>query len=54
MAISSATIDMVREDEREVDSMRADLVNLRHQVEYYQDTTQAVRFMRTEIEEIYT
>jgi uncharacterized protein YqgQ len=29
-------------------------VYLRHQVEYYQDTTQAVRFMKIEFEEIYT
>jgi hypothetical protein len=29
-------------------------VHLRHQVEYYQDTTQEVRFMRIEFEEIYT
>jgi hypothetical protein len=34
--------------------MRAELVHLRHQLEYYQDTTQAVRFMRTEFEDIYT
>jgi hypothetical protein len=34
--------------------MRVELVHLRHQVEYYQDTTQVVRFMRTEFEEIYT
>jgi hypothetical protein len=54
MAISSATIDREREDEREVDSMREELVHLKHQVEYYQDTTQAVRFMRIEFGEIYT
>jgi hypothetical protein len=40
MAISSATMDKEREDEREYDSMRVELVQLRHQVEYYQDTTQ--------------
>jgi hypothetical protein len=54
MAISSATMDREREDEHEVDSMRVELVQLRHQVEYYQDTTQAVRFMRVELGEIYS
>jgi hypothetical protein len=33
--------------------MRADLVHLKHQVEYYQDTTQEVRFMRIEFGDIY-
>jgi hypothetical protein len=54
MAIYSATIDWAREYEWEEDSMREELVHLRHRVEYYQDTTQAVRFMRIEFEEIYT
>jgi hypothetical protein len=54
MAISSATIDREREDEREDDSMRAELVQLRHQVEYYGDTTQEIRFIRDEIREIYS
>jgi hypothetical protein len=48
IAISSATIDREKEDEREVESMREELAHLRHQVEYYQDATQAVRFMKIE------
>jgi hypothetical protein len=36
MAISSATINREREDEWEAESMRVELVHLRHQVEYYQ------------------
>jgi hypothetical protein len=39
MPISSAIIDREREDEREVDSMRGELVHIKHQVEYYKDTT---------------
>jgi hypothetical protein len=48
MAISHATIDRAKEDEREVDSMRRELENIRHQVDYYKDTTQAVMILRDE------
>jgi hypothetical protein len=48
MAISNATIDREKEDEREAKSMRRELEHLRHQVEYYRDTTQEIIFMRVE------
>jgi hypothetical protein len=51
MAISSATIDREKEDEWEVESMRRELEHLRHQVEYYRDTTQVIIFMRDEFQE---
>ena len=54
MDISSATIDREREYERESDSMRSELLHLKHQVEYYHDTTQKLRFMGIEFREIYS
>jgi len=53
MAISSATNDKEREDVWEDESMREELVHLRHHIEYYQDTTQEVRFIRGYLKEIY-
>jgi hypothetical protein len=37
MAITDATLDMGKMDEREVDTMRKELYHLRHQAEYYQN-----------------
>jgi hypothetical protein len=46
MAISHATIDRAKEYEREVVSMRKELESLRHQVDYYKDTTHAMMILR--------
>jgi hypothetical protein len=46
MAISHATIDQAKVDEREVDAMRKELESLRHQAYYYKDTTQAMMILR--------
>jgi hypothetical protein len=48
IAISSTTINISKEDEREAKYIRVELVDLRHQVEYYQDATQVVRLMKIE------
>jgi hypothetical protein len=51
MAISHATIDKSRVEEREVDAMRRELESLRHQVEYYKDTTQVVLILKEDFSE---
>jgi hypothetical protein len=44
MTISHATIEKDKEDEMEVDAMRRELETIRHQDDYYKDTTQAIIF----------
>jgi hypothetical protein len=39
MAITDATLDKEKMDEREVASMRKELDHLRHQAKYYQNLT---------------
>jgi hypothetical protein len=40
MVITNATLDEAKRDEQEATAMRNELEDLRHQAEYYQDTTQ--------------
>ena len=39
MDITNATLDMEKGDEREVDEMKKEMDHLRHQAEYYQNST---------------
>jgi hypothetical protein len=54
MAITDATLDRVKMDEREATSMRKELEHLRHQVEYYQDTTQEIILLKGDFMEVYS
>jgi hypothetical protein len=48
MAITDATLDMEKRDEREVASMKKELDHLRHQAKYYQNSTQVVVLLKCE------
>jgi hypothetical protein len=48
MAITDATLDREKRDEREVATMKKELDHLRHQAEYYQNSTQAVVLLKCE------
>jgi hypothetical protein len=49
MAIIDATLDRRKRDEREVTSMSKEMDHLRHQDEYYQNSTQAVVLLKSEL-----
>jgi hypothetical protein len=53
MSITNATLDREKRDEREVDAMKKELYHLRHQVEYYQNSTQIVVLLKSEFREMY-
>ena len=48
MAITDATLDMEKRDKREVSAMKKELDHLRHQAEYYQNSTQAVVLLKSD------
>jgi hypothetical protein len=53
MAITDATLDREKKDEEEAAAMRKELDHLRHQAEYYQNSTQAVVLLKSEFREMY-
>jgi hypothetical protein len=53
MAITDATLDREKRDEREVAAMKNKLDHLRHQAEYYQNSTQAMVLLNCEFREMY-
>jgi hypothetical protein len=53
MDITDATLDKEKMDEREVASMKKELDHLRHQAEYYQNSTQAMVLLNYEFQEMY-
>jgi hypothetical protein len=53
MAIIDVTLDRKKRDEREVTSMSKEMDHLRHQDEYYQNSTQAVVLLKSEFREMY-
>ena len=53
MAINDDNLDREKRYEREVASMKKELDHLRHQVEYYQNSTQAVVLFKCEFWEMY-
>ena len=53
MAITDATLDREKMDEREVASMKKELDHLWHQEKYYQNSTQAVVLLKCEFREMY-
>jgi polyhydroxyalkanoate synthesis regulator protein len=53
MAITDATLDRAKRDEKELAAAMKELEHLRHLVKYYQDTTQAVVYLRSEFKEAY-
>jgi hypothetical protein len=53
MSITDATLDKEKKDEEELVSSLKELENLHHLSKYYQDTTQAAVFLRSELPEAY-
>jgi hypothetical protein len=53
MAINDATLNRQKKDEREVVSVNKELDHLRHQAEYYQNSTQVVVLLKCEFQEMY-
>jgi hypothetical protein len=53
MTITDATPDREKRDEEELAIALKELEHLRHLEKYYQDTTQAVVFLRSEFKEAY-
>ena len=53
MAITYATLDREKRDEQEATAMRKELEHLRHQAEYYQDTTQAIILLKSDFMQVY-
>jgi hypothetical protein len=53
MAITDATLDRVKRDEEELAPTLKEMENLRHLVKYYQDSTQATVFLRSEFQDAY-
>jgi DNA repair ATPase RecN len=53
MAITDATLDREKRDEKELVSAKKELDHLCHLAKYYQDSTQAVVFLRSEFRETY-
>jgi hypothetical protein len=53
MAITDATLDREKMDEREVASMKKELDYMRYQAEYYQNSTQVVVLLKCEFREMY-
>jgi len=54
MAITDATLDRERRDEKELSSALKELEHLHHLEKYYQDSTQAMVFLRSEFQDTYT
>jgi DNA repair ATPase RecN len=53
MALSDATLDRAKRDEKELAVAREELDHLRHLAEYYQGATEIVVYLRSELEESY-
>jgi hypothetical protein len=53
MAITDATLDRARRDEKELVVVLKDLEHLCHLEKYYQDSTQAMVFLRSEFQDAY-
>jgi hypothetical protein len=53
MAITDATLDRERRDEKELATALKELEHLRHLEKYYQDSTQATVFLRSEFQDAY-
>jgi hypothetical protein len=53
MEITDATLDREKRDEEELVASLKELEHLRHLEKYYQDTTQAAVFLRSEFQEAY-
>jgi hypothetical protein len=53
MAITDATLDRERKYEEDLDAALKDLEHLRHLEKYYQDSTQATVFLRSEFQDAY-
>ena len=53
MALSDATLDRDKWDEKEMDTTWKELENLRHLYEYYQGATQTTVYLRSELKEAY-
>jgi hypothetical protein len=53
MAISDATLDRAKRDEKELATTLKELEHLRHLAEYYQGTTQTTVYLRSEFKEAY-
>jgi hypothetical protein len=53
MEITDATLDRAKRDEEELATALKELEHLRHLEKYYQDTTQAAVFLRSEFQEAY-
>jgi hypothetical protein len=53
MEITDATLDREKRDEEELAAALKELEHLRHLEKYYQDTTQAAVFLRSEFQEAY-
>jgi hypothetical protein len=53
MAITDATLDRERKDEEELATVLKELDHLRHLEKYYQDSTQAMVFLRSEFQDAY-
>jgi hypothetical protein len=54
MAISDATLDRPKWDEKELVAAMKELENLRHLAKYYEDTTQAAVYLRSKFKEAYS
>jgi hypothetical protein len=52
MAINDATLDREKMDEQEATAMRKELEHLRHQEDYYHDTTQVKIFLKGDFMEV--
>jgi hypothetical protein len=53
MAITDATLDRERRDEKELVTALKELEHLHHLEKYYQDSTQAMVFLRSEFQDAY-
>jgi hypothetical protein len=53
MAITEATLDRERKDEEELSTALKELDHLRHLVKYYEESTQAMIFLRSEFQDAY-
>jgi hypothetical protein len=54
MAITDATLDRAKRDEKELVATLKELEHLRHLAKYYQDTTQVAVYLRSEFKEAYS
>jgi NAD-dependent DNA ligase len=53
MAITDATLDREKRGEKELADTLKELDHLRHLVKYHQDSTQAMMFLRSELQDTY-